>query len=129
MLFFFPPVFSSFFLVLLIYLCVERLCFYVEKGSLIFLIQFLFFSHSFKTNASERAVKVRFWASASLWHPLLGDKGFYLPHPSFQRTLCIHCSRLPKDRLSYRTGFRHNQAYMAQWVQLWRLAEMGNKQE
>lgn len=49
--FFSPCVFISFF-VLLIYLCVERLCFYVEKSSLIFLMQFLFFNHSFKTNAS-----------------------------------------------------------------------------
>lgn len=84
---------------------------------------------SFKTSASERAVETRSWASASLWYPLLRDEGFYLPHPSFQKTHCIHCPRLPKSRLSYRSGFRHNQAYMAQWVQFWSLAEMGSKQK
>lgn len=43
---FFPCAFT-FFLVLPIYLCVERQHFYVEKSSLLFLIKFLFFNHSF----------------------------------------------------------------------------------
>lgn len=104
---FFPPCFHLF-LVFSIYLCVERLHFDVEQNSLIFLIQIFLLSHNLKTSASERAVKGRSWASASFWHPPLGDEGFYLPHLSFQSTLWMHCFRLSKPRLFHRTGFRHH---------------------
>lgn len=85
------------FLMFSIYLCLERLHFHVEQNSLIFLIHIFLLSHNLKS-ASERAVKAKSWASASSWHPPLGDEGFYLPHPSFQSTLCMHCSRLSKPR-------------------------------